>query len=107
MSDADIANLAAYYAGLKCESSLNADKQATLAGRTTATMCIACHGADGLSANRAWPHLVALSKNYLIERLKAYRDGTRKNAMMAGIANGLSDADIENVAAYYASAGCK
>ena len=46
-------------------------------------------------------------KVYLVNALKAYKGGARKNGMMAGIAKGLSDADIENVAAYYAAATCK
>jgi len=106
-SDQDAANLVAYYSGLKCESSLIADKQATSPGRATAARCIACHGADGVSANPAWPNLVGLSKQYLIAALNAYRDGGRKNAIMAGTANKLSDPDIEDVAAYYAGASCR
>ena len=69
--------------------------------------CTACHGADGNSTNPSWPNLVGQSKDYLVNALKAYKGGVRKNGMMAGIAKGLSDADIENVAAYYAAATCK
>jgi cytochrome c553 len=106
-SDEDAANLAAYYAGLKCETALTADKQATLPGRATASKCVACHRADGMSANRSWPSLVGQSKAYLVSTLDGYKSGVRKNAMMAGIAKDLSDADIENVATYYAAATCK
>ncbi len=73
MSDEDAANLAAYFAGLKCESALTADKQATLPGQATAAKCTACHGADGKSSNRSWPNLVGQSKTYLVNALKAYR----------------------------------
>ena len=103
----DAEHLAAYYAGLKCESSLNVEKQATLADRATASKCIACHGANGMSSNRAWPNLIGLSKDYLVAALKAYKEGTRKNGMMAGIVKDLSDVEAENVAAYYANASCK
>ena len=106
-STEDTANLAAYFAGLKCESGLTPERQAVSAGQATASKCTACHGANGVSANRSWPNLVGLSKNYLIDALRAYRSGARKNAMMASIANDLSDADIENAAAYYANASCK
>ncbi len=106
VSDADAADLAAYYAGLKCESTLIAERQAP-APRAAASSCIACHGANGTSGNPAWPNLVGLSKDYLVAAMKAYKDGSRKNAMMAGIAKGLSDAETENVAAYYANATCK
>ena len=107
VSDEDAADLAAYFAGLKCESALTADKQAALPGRTTAAKCVACHGADGTSANPSWPNLMGQSKAYLVSALKRYHSGARKNAMMTGIAKDLSDADIENVAAYYAAATCK
>ena len=107
MSDQEAANLAAYFTGLKCESALTADKQATLPGRTIAAKCMACHGANGVSTNRSWPNLVGQSKAYLVTALKRYGSGARKNAIMAGIAKGLSDAEIENVAGYYAAATCK
>ena len=60
-----------------------------------------------MSSNRSWPNLVGQSKDYIISALDRYKSGARKNAMMAGIAKGLSDAEIENVAAYYAAATCK
>ena len=103
----DTANLAAYFTGLKCESSLTPERQAVSEGHVTASRCIACHGANGASANHSWPNLVGLSKSYIVEALRAYRGGARKNAMMAGIASSLSDTDIENAAAYYANATCK
>jgi cytochrome c553 len=107
LSIEDTANIATYFSALKCESTLTQEKQVASAGQTTASKCIACHGANGVSANGSWPNLVGLSKNYLIDALRAYRDGARKNAMMAGIVNGLSDAHVEDAAAYYANATCR
>ncbi len=107
VSDEDAANLAAYFSGLKCESALTADKQAALPGHTIASKCTACHGANGVSTNRSWPNLVGQSKDYLVSTLRHYISGARKNAIMAGIAKGLSDAELENVAAFYAAATCK
>ena len=103
VSNEDSDDLAAFFAGLKCESSLKAEKQAASA----TSKCIACHGANGMSSNRAWPNLVGQSKDYLVATLKAYKDGTRKNGMMAGVVKDLSDAETESVAAYYAKASCK
>ena len=60
-----------------------------------------------MSTNRSWPNLVGQSKAYLVNALDRYISGARKNAIMAGIAKGLSDAEIENIAAYYAAATCK
>jgi cytochrome c553 len=107
LSDEEAANLAAYYTGLKCESTLTADRQATAAGRTTASKCIACHGADGRGINQSWPNLIGLSKDYLVDALKSYKDGRRKHIMMAGVTKDLSATDIDDVAAYYASANCQ
>ena len=106
-SDEDAADLAAYYASLTCESTLTADKQAASAGRAAAAPCVACHGADGVSPNPAWPNLVGLSKDHLTAALNAYKDDSRKSAIMAGVAKNLSDTDIESVADYYAGASCK
>jgi cytochrome c553 len=103
VSSEDSEDLAAYFTGLKCESSLNA----TSAGQAAASKCIACHGANGISGNPAWPNLVGQSKDYLVAALKAYKDGSRKNGMMAGVVKGLSDAESENAATYYANAKCK
>jgi cytochrome c553 len=107
MSDDDAANLAAHFAELKCESALTADKQATLPGHATAAKCTACHGANGKSSNPSWPNLIGQSKTYLVNALKHYGSGARKNAIMAGIVKALSDSELENVAAYYAAATCK
>ena len=70
-------------------------------------MCTNCHGANGVSTDRAWPNLAGQSKDYLANALKAYAGGTRSNVVMSALAKGLSDADIEKFAAYYASSSCK
>jgi len=107
VSDEDAADLAAYYASLTCESTLSAEKQAASPGRAAAAACIACHGADGVSTNPAWPNLVGFAKEHLVVALNAYRSGARENAVMRGAAKNLSDADIESAADYYAGASCK
>ena len=73
------------------------------AGKSRAAACAACHGAAGISANGMWPNLAGQKEIYLISQLKAFRDGQRKNPMMAPMAAGLSDDDIANLAAYYSS----
>jgi cytochrome c553 len=108
LSDADVANLAAYYAGLPCKDvASEPGRPAALAVPAKASGCAACHGAAGVSANPMWPDLAGQPKEYLVIATQAYKSGARKHAMMAGIARDLSDADVENLAAYYASAGCK
>ena len=106
VSDEDAAELAAYYASQACESALTADKRAASPGRSLAARCAACHGADGVSPNPSRPNLLGLSKDYLAGALSAYKDGSRKDAAMAQAVRPLKEADIENVAAYYAGATC-
>ena len=77
------------------------------AGKAVAAACGACHGTAGVSVNPAWPDLAGQHAGYLISSLKAFKSGTRTNAMMNGMAAGLSDTDMQNVAAYFAKASCK
>lgn len=72
------------------------------AGKAKSAVCVACHGVAGISPNPQWPNLAGQKDQYLISSLKAYRDGDRQNALMSPLAQGLSDQDIENLAAYYA-----
>ncbi|HML08917.1 MAG TPA: c-type cytochrome, partial [Xanthobacteraceae bacterium] len=97
----------AYFADLKCESGPLADHEAASRGQAILSKCAACHGTDGHASNRSWPNLAGLSKDYLIDALRAYRDGTRSNAIMAGIVKDLSDLDAESASAFYAGVGCK
>jgi len=75
------------------------------AGKTKAATCGACHGVNGISPNDIWPNLAGQKAGYLVAQLKAFRDGQRSNPMMAPMAAPLSDTDIDNLAAYYASLG--
>lgn len=71
------------------------------AGKAKAAVCVACHGPEGVSSNPLWPNLAGQQDQYLIKQLKAFRDGQRTDPVMAPMAAGLSDQDIENLAAYY------
>ncbi|MDE2090632.1 MAG: cytochrome c [Gammaproteobacteria bacterium] len=64
------------------------------------TTCIACHGANGISIATIYPNLAGQKADYLVAQLKAFRDGTRPNPIMGPMAKGLTDADIDNLAAY-------
>lgn len=72
-------------------------------GKAKSAICVACHGVKGISPNPQWPNLAGQKDQYLILSLKAYRDGDRNDPIMAPLAQNLSDEDIENLAAYYAS----
>jgi len=73
------------------------------AGKAKAAMCVACHGANGISAIPNYPNLAGQKEAYLVDAIKAYRDGTRKNPVMSPMASALSDADVANLAAYFSS----
>ena len=73
------------------------------AGKAKAESCVSCHGRGGKSTNPNNPSLAGQKKNYLIKAMKAYKDGSRKDPMMNTLAAGLSDADIDNLAEYFAS----
>lgn len=67
------------------------------------TVCVACHGADGVSVAPANPHLAAQHGDYIAAQLAAYKSGTRPNPIMAGMAAALTPEDMRNVGAYYAA----
>lgn len=65
--------------------------------------CIACHGRDGVSKLPEAPNLAGQVQGYLLSSLQAYHTGARKNELMNTVAESLSDADMADLAAYYAS----
>lgn len=76
------------------------------AGKAKAAVCAACHGKDGIAAIPGYPNLAGQNEQYLVSSLKAYKNKQRSGgqaAVMQGQATGLSDDDIANLAAYYAS----
>ena len=77
------------------------------AGKERATLCVACHGADGISLAPIYPNLACQKEQYLVDSLKQYKSGKRDNPLMKPMVATLSEADIENLAAYYANLGCK
>jgi cytochrome c553 len=73
------------------------------AGKSRSQACAGCHGADGNSANPLWPKLAGQHEKYIAKQLADFKAGkTRKDPVMAGQAAGLSEADMANLAAYYA-----
>ncbi|MBW4051804.1 MAG: cytochrome c [Proteobacteria bacterium] len=65
--------------------------------------CYACHGPNGMSRMSLYPNLAGQKRQYLAAQLRAFRDGSRKNPIMSLIAAHLTDAQIMDVAAYFAS----
>jgi len=81
---------------LHAESSISA-------GKEKAAACVSCHGDNGNSMVSTFPKLAQQHSSYLIKQLQAFKTGTRKNPMMSAIAMGLTDEDMVNIAAYYAT----
>jgi cytochrome c553 len=73
------------------------------AGKAKSVVCAACHGNNGISMIPMYPNLAGQKEQYLVLQMKAFRDGQRKNMVMSPMARGLSDIDIANISAYYAS----
>jgi cytochrome c553 len=74
------------------------------AGRQKAAqLCVACHGALGLATAPDAPHLAGQSAIYTAAQMRAYRSGARRHEVMAVIARQLSDEEIAQRAAWYAS----
>jgi cytochrome c553 len=73
------------------------------AGQAKAAVCAACHGADGNSVVPNWPKIAGQHAAYLQRQLSLIKAGDRTVVEMAGIAMGLSDEDMADLAAYFAS----
>jgi cytochrome c553 len=65
--------------------------------------CAVCHGVDGIAKNPDAPHLAGENVEYLMRQLKAFKAGERKHEQMSIIAQGLSEEQMANVAAWYSS----
>ncbi len=74
-----------------------------LAGKEKSQACVACHGETGMSAAPTFPNIAGQYEDYLYVSLKSYKNGERNNAIMSGIVATLSDQDMKDLAAYYAS----
>ncbi|HHQ4929923.1 TPA: c-type cytochrome [Aeromonas hydrophila] len=73
------------------------------AGKAKAAVCAACHGVEGKALIPNYPHLAGQNAAYLVKQLKAFKDGSRKEPLMVPFMAPITDADMENLAAYYAS----
>ena len=73
------------------------------AGRKKALECQTCHGVDGVSRLPEAPNLSGQVETYLVKALNDYKSGARSNEMMSLVVPSLSDGDIADLAAWYAS----
>lgn len=101
MTDQEMQDLAAYFSSVANETVAAGGTET--AGIDAAATCVACHGQNGISVSPNWPTLAGQYEDYLRHALNQYRDGTRKNPVMAQMAAPLTDADVEVLVRYYAS----
>jgi cytochrome c553 len=73
------------------------------AGQAKAAACGACHGMDGNSTDAQYPKLAGQHEMYIAHQLHNFKDGDRQNAIMLGMATPLSNQDMRDVGAYFAS----
>ncbi|MCB1874981.1 MAG: cytochrome c [Chromatiales bacterium] len=77
------------------------------AGKAKSATCAGCHGPQGVSMVPTYPNLAGQKEAYLAKAIRDYKSGTRTDATMKAMTAALSDADVDNLAAYYASLSCK
>jgi cytochrome c553 len=73
------------------------------AGKEKSAVCAACHGPDGNSLAPLWPKLAGQHENYLLQQIQAFKVGTRSEPTMSPMAAPLSDQDMADLAAYFAT----
>jgi cytochrome c553 len=98
LDDTAIKNLAAYYASLEPQ---RPNVRRPLSAAEWAQRCDRCHGVNGNSTDPLIPALAAQRDDYLQKALNAFRTGARRSPEMDAMADGLSENDIKNLAAYY------
>lgn len=99
LTDQQIADLAAWYAGHRIDVTVTADPAAA------PEACVACHGVDGLHQIPEAPNLAGEANIYIDTQLKAFRSGKRQHEIMSDIAAGMTDAEIRAAADWYAAVG--
>jgi cytochrome c553 len=97
LSNQDMADIAAYFAGVPLKSSNAPEGKAPAA----AQVCVACHGVDGVGITPQYPTLAGQHEDYLVRALTEYKKGGRKNPVMATFAGQLNAQQMEDLAAYY------
>ena len=90
LSDQDIADIAAYFAGKPLTPSGKAQGSVPQARQ----LCTSCHGQDGVAIAPIYPSLAGQHQDYIVRALQEYQKGGRKNPIMKGLAASLKEEDI-------------
>ena len=111
MTDEDIADMGAYFSDTKAVANIKVKRVATvaaiteevIAGKAKSAVCASCHGVDGNSLVPMYPKLAGQHAEYTTKQLKEFKSGVRKNPIMAGMVAALSEQDMAELGAYFAS----
>ena len=103
LSDADMNNIALFYALQKPGKAQTPSPGNQAAGKAAAAACAGCHGEGGVSANAATPSLAGQDAQYFADAMRAYKAGSRADPSMKAPAASVDDNTVKNLAAYYAS----
>jgi len=103
LSPQDFEDIAAYLASFELANNETEVSGDIGAGEEKAASCAGCHGEGGNSLDGNYPKLSAQYESYLVKVLQDYRSQKRTNPMMNAMVGALSDEDIDNIAAFYAS----
>jgi cytochrome c553 len=98
LSEQDMSDIAAYFAG----APLPAGHKAAAQVPEVASLCVSCHGADGVGITPLYPTLAGQHADYLVRALDEYQKGARKNVIMATFAGHLTSAQMAAIADYFA-----
>lgn len=88
---------------LLCAASGSAIAGDIEAGKAKSATCIACHGANGISPTDLYPNLAGQKAAYMVKQMKAFKEGSRQDPTMSAMIAPLTEEDMTNIAAYYAS----
>jgi len=98
LSEQDMTDIAAYFAG----APLPAGHKPAAQVPEVASLCVSCHGADGVGITPLYPTLAGQHADYLTRALDEYQKGARKNVIMATFAARLTSAQMDALADYFA-----
>jgi cytochrome c553 len=98
LSDQDISDIAAYFAGTPLPSS-GKPPEGTVP--QAGALCVSCHGQNGVAIAPIYPSLAGQHEDYLVRAIQEYQNGGRKNPIMKQMAANLKDEDIRAIAHYF------
>lgn len=105
LTEQDMQDIAAYFATFEGDEPALPGGGDPQAGKekTSTKNCVSCHGPDGDSPSPMYPILAGQNADYLVHALKQYKSGARSNPIMAGFAASLTEEDMKDLAAWFAT----